>query len=551
MQIDVNMPLEKCCHTKQWGELYCSGCSRRGHLIHTCRITVPFANHPINSPYVCVYRPLYCPRNQDPNKQLLNKSFSQDSTISSATTPNKGDGSKRLSKSPTSHENHSNKKRNMSAGDEPKTNQFTKSPATNVTRPNPTIKEVVDDGDKNKESSKISLDTSKERASEKAPDFIPIDSWNHDNEGHVIQDNEVSDTSEVVTSARIYITDYVFDKLQMKENQDWLKETIKKLNVTIQCCGGAYPFLSIQGKGGDQESFQYLLRERQWDDEVSEANVSKPKNYANNCPKPAEKSVSNHINLPKNRYSLLRQITKALDSLKQDFGDPKVIHKELTYLQNRHEKLLKQKVINPTVLTHSRTNINNMLKKLNTVLLGQAGLANGSSSVRELNSYLEKLSSHRGNTISMRMRNEIGEHFHSIFSPNARDDYSELLKRYDLLKPKINLERSKKDNQFMTNSKLKKINRIPSKQDDTENTESGPHNDAQKSIQVKKLMFYYQRLRKAKPKGTDDKKAKDNLIGKVRSSIASMFQNEELSPKTMKKIKRAQEEAQYFLSANV
>ncbi|KOB72209.1 Zinc finger CCHC domain-containing protein 7 [Operophtera brumata] len=545
--IDITMPLEKCFQTKQWAQLYCSGCSRRGHLIHSCRTTVPFESHPINTPYVCVYRPLYCARNQDysTNKQFISKHFSQDAAISSA-TPNRGDGNKRMSKSPTLHDNHSNKKRNMSAGDEAKTGQLAKSPVNN-SRQNPPLKEV--EGAVYKEPSKSSLVVSKEVVSEKAPDFIAIGSSNHDNKGHVIQDNEVSDTSEVVTSARIYVTNDVFDKIQTKEQQDWLKETTKKLDVTVQCCGGAFPFLSIKGKVGDQESFQYLLRERKWNGDNSEDKPSKANNEAYEPEESAVEIVA-HNNLPKNRYNLLRHLTKALDSLKQDLGDPKAMHKELTFLQNRHDKLLKQKVINPTVLSHSRTNINNMLKKLNTILLGQAGLANGSNSVNELYSYKEKLSTFRGNTISMALRRDIGKHFHSIFSPNAREDYSELLKKYDLSKPTVKLaKRKKKDKSFMPSPKLKKLTSIPSQEDNGQNTGPGVQNNTQKSIQMKKLMFYHQRIRKAKPKGTVHKKTKVELVRKLHTYMASMFQRQKLSSKALKKVKKAQEEAQNFLSA--
>lgn len=540
------MPLEKCCQTKAWAQLYCSGCSRRGHLIHSCRTTVPFASHPINTPYVCVYRPLYYTRNQDcsTNKQFTTKG-SQDSAISSA-TPNRGDSNKRLSKSPTSHDNHLNKKRNMSAGDEAKTGQLAKSPANN-SRQNPPQKGVEDAIDK--EPSKTSLDASKEVFSEKALDFIPIGSSNHDNKGHVIQDNEVSDTSEVVTSARIYVTDDVFEKIQTKEQQDWLKETTKKLDVTVQCCGGAFPFLSIKGKVGDQESFQYLLRERKWNGDDSENKASKANNEVNEPQESADEIA--HNNLPKNRYNLLRHLTKALDSLKQDLGDPKAMHKELTFLQNRHDKLLKQKVINPTVLSHSRTNINNMLKKLNTVLLGQAGLANGSNSVNELYSYKEKLSTFRNNSISMALRREIGQHFHSIFSPNARDDYLELLKTYDQSKPQIELAKRKmKDKSFMPSPKIKKLTSIPSQQDNVQITGTGVQNNTQKNIQMKKLLFYHQRIRNVKPKGTVHKKTKVELVRKLHTYMASMFQKQKLSSKAMKKVKKAQEEAQNFLSAN-
>lgn len=551
------MPMEKCFQTKKQVHQYCSGCSRRGHLIHTCRTTVPFASHPINTPYVCVYRPIHtwqenkrygsdCIQNNSPSRQIHNKSFSQDSTVSSATvTSNHGDKNKRQSKSP-SHENHMNKKRNLSAGDEVKTT-FTKTPTTNISRHNTPLKEAEEVEKDTNKVSKTNPDTTKEVTSN-APDFIPIGSSNHDNSGHVIQDNEVSDTSEAITSARMYITQYIYDKLQTKEHQDWLKDTAQNLLVTVQCCGGAYPFLIIKGKVADQETFQHLLRERKWEHDLED---ELPKNEVSGQETGEAQALEN---LPKNRYSLIRHLTRALDTLKQNFGNPKEIHKELTFLQNRHDKLIKQKVINPTVLSHSRTNINNMLKKLNTVLLGQAGLANGSDSVNQLYTFKEKLGTIRGNTISKALRIQIGEHFHTIFSPNARDDYSELLKKLEqsTSSPIVKggqKKKKKKNKSGVSPPQIMKTNSIPPQQENPQNTSSGDEN--QKTIQIRKLKFYHRRLRNTKTAGAVHKKAKAELVRKIHRFIASLSKKEKLTCKVMKKVKKAQQEAQNFLSAKL
>ncbi|KAL4720829.1 hypothetical protein ACJJTC_005565 [Scirpophaga incertulas] len=53
-------------------------------------------------------------------------------------------------------------------------------------------------------------------------------SSNRDNQGRIIQDNEVSDTSGVDTTARIYVTNEVIEKLKTDEGAIWLKEVTGK-----------------------------------------------------------------------------------------------------------------------------------------------------------------------------------------------------------------------------------------------------------------------------------------------------------------------------------
>ncbi|RVE42291.1 hypothetical protein evm_013056 [Chilo suppressalis] len=90
--IDTNTPLVENRQTKKNHQLHCSGCTRRGHLVHTCRVTLPFSGLPINSPYVALYRPIYVSDTQNLEKNQ------RDTTITSVTTP-RSESNKRQSKS--------------------------------------------------------------------------------------------------------------------------------------------------------------------------------------------------------------------------------------------------------------------------------------------------------------------------------------------------------------------------------------------------------------------------------------------------------------------
>ncbi|XP_047041397.1 uncharacterized protein LOC124645626 isoform X1 [Helicoverpa zea] len=531
--IDMTSTLERCNQNKKHQQLYCSGCTRRGHLVHTCRVTLPFSGLPINSPYVCIYRPLYQPN--------ADKQTAQQNTPP-PTTPLRIERNKRQSKSPTAHETHVNKKRNLSTCED--------SERRNTKSPGPQRKTSIskEAEESNKNQTKTTQENKTQAGQEKAPNFIPICSANHDKKGNIIQDNEVSDTSDIVTSARIYITNDVIEKLKSDEGKAWLKETTDKHSVEVENAE-ITSFLSIKGKLGDQEAFHAELRD--W---YKPADNAKPSNDGDT--KTENKSDNAWSALPKNRNSLLKQLDKALNSLKQDIGDPNALYKELTYLQNRHQQLLKQKVISPKTLHNNRGNINQMLKKLNMVLIGQAGLADGSAHLNELYSFQEKLMNLRQKTISNDLRKEIGQHYSLIFSALPRDDYSDLLKMYhnNVKQPSMMKKQKKKLKLNPKLNRLKiKVNSIPTQpiqngiKEKREKREEGsvacsdPH-------MIQKLAFYHKRLVSSRPAGAALKKTRGELVRRLHSSIASLYRKEKMSSKNKKKVKKLQEQAQLFLS---
>ncbi|XP_075976815.1 zinc finger CCHC-type containing 7 [Anticarsia gemmatalis] len=534
--IDNNTPLERCNQTKKHYQQYCSGCTRRGHLVHSCRVTLPFSGLPINSPYVCFYRPLHPASPTAPNKR------NNDSCVSLPNTP-RNDRNKRQSKSPLTHETHMSKRRNtMSACEDDRRN--TKSPLNAPQRKT----SVSKDDDGKKESNKSLNDTDKQGGVEKAPNFIPIFSANHDKKGNMIQDNEVSDTSDVVTSARIYVTNDIIERLKTDAGQEWLKDTTEKCNIEVENTT-INSFLNIKGKVGDQESFQAQLRD--WVKPSPNDDSVRPSTEGDS----QDKSDQQASLLPKNRNNLLRQLSKALESLKEDLGDPSALYKELMYLQKRHQQLLKQKIVNPKQLTSNRGHINQMFKRLNMVLLGQAGLADGSEHLTELYSFQEKLMNSRQKNIPAELRKEIGQHYMSIFTPLPRDDYMDLLKKYhqeSLLtkKKKKALKLKPKVNRLQ-----KKVSSIPTQQIQNGNTEKNVVAKKEVSPNInphlmQKLAFYHKRLQSARPTSAALKKTRLDLVRRLHSSIASMFRKEKISSKAFKKMKRTQEQAQLFL-ANV
>ncbi|KAJ8735851.1 hypothetical protein PYW07_007471 [Mythimna separata] len=522
--IDNNSPLERCNQNKKHSQLFCSGCTRRGHLVHTCRVALPFSGLPVFSPYVCLYRPLHPPTPAPP-----------------ANTRNK-----RQSKSPTAHETHVNKKRHLSAGDEIE-RRNTKSPAPQ--RKPSLSKDVAPDTNKTEPKKQDQNDNKSQGAPEKAPDFIPISSTNHDKKGNMIQDSEISsDSNEIITSARIYITNEIIDKLKSEEGKAWLKATTYKHCIELENTD-INSFLSIKGRLEDQEAFQVELRD--WFKPKANENTPKPSSEGD-----TQKELNNEQNawsiLPKNRNNLLRQLNKALNSLKEDLGDPSALYKELMFLQNRHQQLLKQKIISPKQLHHNRGNINQMLKKLNMVLIGQAGLADGTEHVTELYSIQEKLMNSRQKTITNDQRKEIAQHYALIFTALPRNDYSDLLKMYHMSKQSTVMKRKKKS--LKLNPKINrlkiKVNSIPTQP--IQNGVKEPREEAARvccdPATLQRLAFFHKRLMTARPAGAANKKTRAELVRRLHSSIASLFRKEKVSSKNMKKFKKLQEQAQLFLS---
>lgn len=525
--VDTNPHLDRS-KQKNVSQMYCSGCSRRGHHVHTCRSYLPFSGLPINSPYVYSYRPVYQPAGDNTQRPQH---------ITPPVTPHRNERNKRQSKSPTTHDTHFNKKRNLSTGDEPE-RRVTKSPAPQ--RKTSVSKETSDEGNK-KEPNKNTQNENKQAPVEKAPNFIPIHSANHDKKGNMIQDNEVSDTSHIITSARIYVTNDIVEKLNTEEGKAWLKEATEKHSVQMEN-SDVSSFLAIKGKLADQEAFQAALRD--WFKPVPTTPVSA------DTTKPSAEGDTWSV-IPKNRNSLLRQLNYALNSLKEDIGDPSAIYKELTFLQNRHQQLLKQKVISPKQLSNNRGNINQMLKKLNMVLIGQAGLADGSAHVSELYALQEKLMNLRQKVIPNDLRKEIGQHYALIFTALPRNDYSDLLKIYNTTKPSSMVKRKKtlKLNPKLNRLKIK-VNSIPTQPIQNGNKEERVEvpGSCCNPVMLQKLAFYHKRLLSARPSGAALKRTRGDLVRRLYSSIASLYRKEKMSSKNMKKVKKLQEQAQLFLS---
>lgn len=534
--------------------MFCSGCTRRGHLVHTCRLTLPFSGLPINSPYVSVYRPIYSPSHLDnsdnwPNKQNIRNQ--PDSTISTAANAN--NRNKRPSKSPSGFENQRElkKKKVNSFSEETDVNQNTKNTTNERPRKMSSSKEQADESSKN-----VS-----EFNSGPLPDFIPLSSSNRDKKGHMIQDNEVSDTSDVVTVARIYITNDIIEKLKTSEGQEWLEKTKKTHNVELSN-SDITSFLSISGKVADQEAFQTELRN--W---ITKNQGCNRQSSDENLDNSSERVDNNYLlqDIPKNRCNLLRKIAKALDSLKDDLGDPRTLYKELTYLQSQHQQLLRQRVISPQRLSNNTTNIKGMLKKLNMVLLGQARLADGQRHLSELYSLQEKLTKLRQKNIAPELRKEIGQHYNSIFTAIERNDYAELLQKYHLNRTSKSVEKRKKKKfklkQKMINN-VTKNNTIPPLQQNTNIQKPVNDNlqvaekgaDKKKPVsnvaqRLKQLMHVHKLLVKTQPEGSNQKKLRIMLVRKLHSHISSLSQKDQMNSKALKKIKTIQSQAYAFLQS--
>nr|XP_034834883.1 uncharacterized protein LOC117991397 isoform X1 [Maniola hyperantus] len=563
--INLDMPLEENHQSKKHFQIYCSGCTRRGHLIHNCRVTLPFSGLPINSPFVAVYRPVYSPIcNNDfspntPNQgnKQYNRVVPKDSNLSSESTT-RNDQLKRQSKSPVNHDTHLNKKKNFGTSDNTEIRQRTNSPINNnnsLQKKNTQNKEQPAITNKDATEPKKNAKTApaeENQVTDKALDFIPITSENHDKQGQIIQDNEVSDTSDVVTSARIYIPKEIVEKLKTEEGDMWMKEATKKNNVTLESDIITF-YVSIKGTVGNQEAFQTELRDWISAKQNKERAVSESEADVTQESITEQSVMSNGI--PKNRNNVLQKLNGAFETLKTNLGDPKALYRELLYLQNRHEHLLKINVLSPQKLSNSRSNINGMLRKLNMVLIGQAGLAGGSRHLRELHLLHEKLTNFRHKNISPTLREEIGQHYNCIFTAIQRDDYVELLNKYYYSRPTPALKKRHNNKKFKSPTVTQNNINIQHLQPNVNNANYDNNRQQNTALAIplmvnakQKLMFYHRRLLSTKPRDMVLKKTKTELINKINSQITSFEKKSHASKKNFKRMKKVQEQVQLFLS---
>ncbi|XP_041975800.1 uncharacterized protein LOC121730726 [Aricia agestis] len=530
--ISSNVPLEENRQTKRQNQMFCSGCTRRGHLVHTCRLSIPFGELPIYSPYVVMYRPVYRPTRDLAPQAESNKHKQQKKN--DFNTP-KSDRNKRQSKSPVSHE-FQNKKRNLGTPDD------AKSTSSEKQRKNSQSKE-------NKNSSvevnKAKQSTDK-KESDSPPDYIAVSSSNHDEKGQVIQDNEVSDTSEVITSARIYITNEIVDSLKTTDGCEWLKQASARNKIVVENTDKNF-YISIKGTVGNQEVFQTELRDWIKSKQPKEPRASE--SDANSTADVDEQTMCD--NIPKNRNNVLRKIKGALESLKADIGDPKALYKELTYLQNRQQQLMKQHVVSPKQLSNNRGNIRMMQRKLNMVLLGQAGLADGTKHVNELCSLQEKVTNYRNKSIPPSLRQEIGEHFHTLFT-TPRDDYQQLVNMYYNRSPVKALTKVKRKKLKMTPdiSQNRGDQFTPSKEVNQDETNGSQLSKMKRRLfknTKSKLMFFKKRLENTKPADPATKTAMGRVMRDLQRRISSFDDIEKCSNQDVKKSKRTQLQAKQLL----
>lgn len=481
--IDNTQPLVENKEMRRNYEQYCSGCARRGHLVHACKYGCSFAGMPLNSPYVAVYRPLY------PISPMQVGSFATSTTSPQQNTQSPDRAAKRRSKSPV-HTDHDAKRKSVSSVE-------------------------------NKQSEVIlSAEESEADRGEGTQEL----SHNHDKRGHVIQCNQISDTSDAVNTARVYIAKDTINKLKHADGEKWLKTICIKHNVTVTFTEDNQS-LSVTGKVADHISFQNELKA--W-------TRSSPRTPAEGDTHQSDKSY----NIPKDRDNVLKQLEHAFTSLSQEIGDPKKLFRELTYLQNQHEFLLKQKIINSTQLVHNRNNTNGIIRKLNMVLLGQAGLANGCVHLRKLHSLHERLATWTQKYLSKDIRHEIGRHYHYIFTICPRDDYHMLMNMYYSQRKLI-----AKQNHFqhiqtpmLMKSDIEKAVRL----------KAPSLNPAVAKI-LSISTFTYERLMKTHPSSVGLRKRRLRLLRLLQDQLMLISSEAQVSPKAIKRLRKLRQQSQLLL----
>ncbi|KAL4716833.1 hypothetical protein ACJJTC_012644 [Scirpophaga incertulas] len=493
-------------YRKDPSELYCSGCAIRGHLVHECN-SLPFTELYIASPYVVNYHAVYPPGMVPHHLQYpQHPPYPQHQEY-------------------PQNEDYPQHPRDRKRGYPSKKVVLNIDEASQVTNENCQRN--------NSKDNKVPTTTEQEAAEQEVD---PLSS-NRDNQGRIIQDNEVSDTSGVDTTARIYVTNEVIEKLKTDEGAIWLKEVTGKCGVIVEF---ERAFLNIKGKVADQEVFHEELRD--W----MKSTDKKPDEAVSGDQKKPE-----YHDIPRKKETVLRILKTSLAALDDDLGDPMVLHQELIYLQTKHQDLRKQKVVNPQQLNTNREEINRVTKKLNMILIGKAGLADGSNHVKELHDMLDKLTNCKYNKLGKVIRGMIGQHYHPIFSSNPRSDYPELLNTY--VTPKKIVQKNK--NKKKRNAAKKNATANPDTNNEIAVNDSKKRKGSKPPAEIKKLVTiieqlksYLSKILKSRPTINAMKLTRDVLLVKMKKQINSLHLHAKLTPTVVNKNRKILQKVESFLN---
>lgn len=173
--------------------------------------------------------------------------------------------------------------------------------------------------------------------------------------------------------------------------------------------------------------------------------------------------------MSQNKFKLIKDLSSDINLLNSFIGNPIKLYNYLENLQN-HLKNLKLKNKNGSDVVSITNNIDETCKKLNMILIGQAGYCNGKEYLLRLREEVNKLRQTNSEEVSSNARMNLSKLYFTIFSPLSQENYFELVTKFrdqlhtfpKWLKRSINLKKDKISNSPSTDISNKPVSRINS-----------------------------------------------------------------------------------------
>lgn len=355
MQLKNEIPLIEDTRKRPCSNIYCSGCTKKGHIVSDCNSFS--SQYPLPSSFICDYKPVYVPdgiRNQEYE--------SRDTTKYDNTTNN----------------------------------------------------------------SKRKLDSTSEQNLIKRPRM-------DENFDEISLKNNIS---------HILLSSKQLERLSSIDGSKIFKSLSSKYNILCKVYSSTMgPVMFIAGRDNDQKDF---------------------KDEFNGCYQHLESLSS------QNKYKLIKDLSSDINLLGSFVGNPIKLYNSLANLQN-HLKNLKMKNKNGSDISSITNNIDETCKKLNMILIGQAGFCNGKEYLSRLREEVNKLRQTNSDEVSLNIRMNLSKLYFTIFSPLSHENYFDLVTKFrdqlhtfpKWLKCHINLKKDKISNSpsvDISNRPISKIN---------------------------------------------------------------------------------------------
>lgn len=272
------------------------------------------------------------------------------------------------------------------------------------------------------------------RGMESLPDFIPLnESIEHQNEQNdeidnvnigisrqfvaaesddEDMDNNCSPLTEIPCEAKIYLTNFHTKYLLSPPGSQFLLNISRanKLKARLDFTSVGY-VLVIFGLISNQAKFQkeLLLKYRDLEDEKH------------------QRMALSSVNIPKRNFVLIKFLRSNITQLMSSLGDANRLLKRLQFLERQQTK--------SALKLAEKTR-----KSLNMILVGQAGLQDGTMHLNKLLSSLKTLLKDEPDAlVPGELRSAIIDHWKVIFSGYRHDNYQQLVETYNTLVSKNRL----------------------------------------------------------------------------------------------------------------